>query len=246
MKHIVKFSGGAASAVVAKIVADLKLPNTYLLFHDTFTEPAGNNRFREEVSGYVGLPITNVSDGRNIWELFEDKGFLGNQRMSPCSAILKQEIGDRWIRQNLPATVYFGFTMEEHLRAQRTALKMEKLGAVAVFPLIEQRIGKNECLHRIEKCWGIRLPDMYSWAEHANCVPCVKGGLAYWGMVYLNAPEAFEKAAQVEEATGEQILKETRYGTLREELPHCLELAEKWKAKKDNESLFETPCDCSV
>lgn len=250
MTHVVKFSGGAASAVVAKLVADLKLPNTFLLFHDTKTEPEDNYRFRKDVSDYVGIPITDVSDGRNIWELFKDQGMLGNQRMTPCSAMLKQEIGDKWIKQNLPATVYFGFTAEEHLRAQRTAIKMQKLGVVARFPLIEQLIGKEECLRRVRDCWGIALPEMYEWAEHANCVPCVKGGLAYWGQVYLNAPSAFEKAAQVEEETGEQILKETRYGTLREELPHCLELAKQWRDQRDSlnrqVSLFETPCECAV
>lgn len=250
IKHVVKFSGGAASAVVAKIVADRHRDDTTLLFHNTYSEPADNDRFRQQVADYVGLPITDVSDGRTIWQLFEDEGMLGNQRMTPCSAMLKQEIGDKWLKANLPCVVYFGFTAEEHLRAQRAAVKMSKIGAVARFPLIEQHIGKDECLRRVRDCWGIQLPEMYEWAEHANCVPCVKGGLAYWGQVYLHAPDAWEKAAGVEDRTGEQILKETRYGTLREELPHCLNLAKEWRDKKAfngrQDSLFETPCECAV
>lgn len=248
MKHIVKFSGGAASALVASLVAEKHGSETILLYHDTKTEPADNDRFRREVAAHLNLPITEVSDGRNIWQLFEDKGFVGNNRITPCSEDLKQKLGDAYIKNNLPATVYFGFTVEEHLRAQRTAIAMQKIGAVAEFPLIKNRIGKDQCLRTIQKCWGIKLPDMYAWAEHANCVPCVKGGLEYWGLVFLHAPEAWHKAASVEDATGEQILKNTRYGTLREELDHCLVLvAKRMAASADKRAaLYETPCECST
>lgn len=63
MKHIVGFSGGLASAVVAKIVADTYgLEKVLLLFHDTKTEPIDNDRFRSEVSTYIGIPITEDID----------------------------------------------------------------------------------------------------------------------------------------------------------------------------------------
>lgn len=233
MKHVVKFSGGVASAVMAKIVAN-EQSNVILLYHSTKTEPPDNDRFRKEVATYIGLPITEVSDGRDIWEVFEDEKFLGNQRLAPCSRILKQEIGDTWIKENLPCKVYFGYTIEEKRRAQQITSRIETLGASVGFPLIEQGLSKDDCFRQV-KSWGVRLPQMYSWAGHANCVPCVKGGLAYWGEVYLNAPDAWEKAAAAEEKFGRQILKTSRYGTLREELPHCLELAAKRRDKKETQ-----------
>ena len=70
MKHVVGFSGGAASAVVAEIVSKAHPGNTVLLFHDTKTEPDDNERFRIEVADYLGLPITERSDGRDIWGVF--------------------------------------------------------------------------------------------------------------------------------------------------------------------------------
>lgn len=251
MLHIVKFSGGAASAVVANIVAKEHPEDTILLFHDTHTEPEDNGRFRKEVSAHIGLPITEVSDGRDIWKLFEDTKMLGCQRLSQCSRMLKQKLGDKFIRANLPAKVYFGFTPDEQDRADRITVKLEMMGAEAGFPLIDLGITKEECLHRVVNCWGVALPEMYTWAEHANCVPCVKGGLAYWGMVYKNARYAWDKAVDAEKRHGQQILKNTRYGTLEQELDHCLKLADKYEEKRrkglKQQSLFPQPCsECQL
>ena len=248
-RHVVTFSGGAASAVVAKLIADENPGTTVLLFHDTQTEPEDNYRFRREAAQFIGLPITEASDGRDIWQVFSDEGFLGNQRLTPCSKILKRIPGDTWLKANKPCKVYFGFTREEWQRACRTAARIDRdVGIECGFPLIERGIGKNDCLELVTNCWGLQLPKMYEWAEHANCVPCVKGGLAYWGMIHERHPEAWERAAQAERDTGYQILKETRYGTLEEELPHCLDLARKHEAKRNAEaaqgSLFEAPCEC--
>ena len=246
MLHVVKFSGGAASAVVASIVAKQNPGATVLLYHNTKTEPEDNDRFRRDVSHHLGLPITDISDGRDIWQLFDDEKFLGNQRLTPCSKRLKQDMGDRWIRQNLPCTVYYGFTSDEQDRADRVTVKMEMMGASAGFPLIDLGIPKKECLRRVVDCWEIALPEMYRWADHANCVPCVKGGLAYWGMVYRNARPAWDRAVAEEKRHGQQFLKSTRYGTLEHELPHCLRLADKYQRAKDCGqkvvSLFPQPC----
>lgn len=251
MLHIVKFSGGAASAVVADIVAKRHPRETILLFHDTKTEPVDNDRFRSAVASHIGLPITEMSDGRDIWQLFEDTNMLGCQRFSQCSRMLKQELGDKFIRKNLPCTVYFGFTPDEQDRADRITVKMEMIGAQAGFPLIDLGITKEDCLRLVTNSWGVALPEMYQWADHANCVPCIKGGLAYWGMVYKHARPAWEKAVAAEKKHGQQILKKTLYGTLEEELPHCLLLAEKYEAKKKKRRrttpLLSQPCsECAI
>ena len=43
MKHIIAFSGGAASAVIAQVVTR-KCPGAVLLYHSTKTEPSDNDR----------------------------------------------------------------------------------------------------------------------------------------------------------------------------------------------------------
>lgn len=246
IKHIVAFSGGAASSVCAKIVSEMRPNSTTLLFHDTKTEPEDNDRFRKDVSEYVGLPIVEISDGRDIWEIFDDEGYLGNGRNTMCSRILKQELSLKYLLENQPAILYMGFTFDNRdiQRAIRRKLFYRQKGIRVLYPLIAQKITKGDCLKMVE-CWGIKLPKMYEWAEHANCVPCIKGKLAYWGLIYIYERDAWEKASQKEDEFGNTILAD---GTLKELLPKCLGLAKK-RLKKNNsdqnqEQLFNSPCDC--
>lgn len=245
MKHIVAFSGGAASAVVASLVKKQYPESTILLYHSTKTEPDDNDRFRLEVADFLKATITEDSDGRDIWQLFDDENYIGDSHLTLCSRILKRERSLAFCQKNMPAMVYFGYSMEETDRAQRTFARYAQYGIDARFPLIEQRISKDECLHKVQDCWGIKLPEMYEWAEHANCIPCVKGGMAYWGIIAIKYPDVFAKAMNYEEKFGHHILHD---GFLSEEKSHCLELARAYLAKKDGKqrqgSLFSMPCEC--
>ena len=247
MNHIIGFSGGIASSVTSSLVLR-EHPDAVLLFHDTKTEPEDNDRFRQEVSQYLKTPITNDSDGRSIWEVFEDAGFLGNGRNTPCSRTLKQERSLSYLQEHAPATLYIGFTADEYRRAQRTFSRYAKYGIDVRFPLIEEQVSKEECFHRVTNCWNIRPPQMYEWAEHANCIPCIKGKKAYWGLIYRFERAAWEKASMYEEKFGHTIFTEA--GSLHEELSNCLRLAERYLQKKDGErrqeSLFTLPCECSL
>lgn len=248
MKHVIGFSGGIASAVMAKMVADEYQDATVLLYHSTNTEPEDNDRFRNEVADYIGIPITEDSDGRDIWQVFNDEKFLGSGRNTPCSRILKQERSLRYLKKNRPAILYIGFTLEEHRRAQRTFARYSKYNIEVKFPLISKRITKEECMHRVKNCWGIKPPSIYSWAEHANCIPCVKGKKAYWGLIYIYERTAWEKASKTEKNFRQKIFTEA--GTLEEELDNCLRLARTYLAKRESKrgqmNLFEYPCECAV
>lgn len=238
-KHIVAFSGGLASAVVAQMIAK-KHDNPILLFHDTKTEPEDNYRFRKEVSTLLDLPITERSDGRDIWQLFKDESYLGNARNTMCSRILKREQSIKFCKENLPCIIYFGFTPDEYMRAQHTKMIYLREGIETGFSLIDARISKARC-REIVKSWGIRPPAMYCHFNHANCMPCIKGKLKYWGLVYLYEREAWNRARQTEIDHGHTILTDGR--TLEDALPDCLRLA---GDNKNQEALFDMPCDCMV
>lgn len=245
MEHVVGFSGGAASAVTAKIVFDM-FDDATLLFHDTMTEPSDNDRFRSEVAKFIGLKITEDSDGRDIWQVFEDCGYLGNGRNTMCSRILKQERSLAYLQSHNPATLYIGFTIEEHKRRMNLELRYAKHGIPVAFPLIDQKIGKAECLHIVKNCWGIKLPRRYKFLTHANCIPCVKGKKAYWGLMYMFDRPAWDRAVQVEAKFCKTIFSEA--GSLKDELDNCLRLAKKHLDKIDaansQEELFNYPCEC--
>lgn len=239
MNHIVAFSGGLASAVVADIVvSDPVLSNVILLFHDTRSEPNDNYRFRGELSSHWDIPITEQSDGRDIWELFRDEGYLGNGRNAMCSRVLKRELAYKFVKENKPCIIYFGFTPDEWNRAQRVYSRYQQIGVEARFPLIDKKILKSGC-KKIVKGWGIRPPAMYCYFGHANCMPCIKGKLKYWGLVYKYEREAWERARQAEIEHDQTILTDS--GNLEEALPDCLRVA---KLNDKQESLFELPCDC--
>ena len=246
MKHIVAFSGGAASAVVAQIVAKEHPGETILLYHSTKTEPADNDRFRKEVAAHIGLPITEDSDGRDIWGVFDDVGFWTG-KFSPCTGYLKGNRSLAFCKQNLPCTLYFGYTMEEYDRAQRTLARYESHGILTGFPLLQKGIRKQECLDRVTNCWGLRLPEMYATFEHANCIPCVKGKKAYWGLIAMKYPEQFEKAVSYEEKYSHTVLPD---GYLTELKADLIVLGQRYLEKKSGRerqgSLFSLPCECGA
>jgi len=113
--HVIGFSGGIASSVTASLVLH-DHPEAVLLFHDTKTEPHDNDRFRADVAEYLQRPITEDSDGRDIWQVFEDEGYLGNGRNTMCSRILKQERSQAFLQAHQPAVLYIGFTIDEYHR----------------------------------------------------------------------------------------------------------------------------------
>lgn len=247
MEHVVGFSGGAASAVCAKIVRDT-FGSATLLFHNTHTEPIDNDVFRASVAKFLGLPITEDSDGRDIWQVFRDERMLGNGRNTMCSRILKQERSLAYLKAHQPATLYLGYTLEEGGRAQRALGRYAVEGINVAFPLIEHKLGKAECLHRISNCWGLSLPSRYDFLNHANCIPCVKGKKAYWGLMYLKERQAWDRAVQAEKEFGFTIFTEA--GSLEEELENCLRLANEYLGKREAEraqtDLFELPCECAA
>ena len=100
MKHVVMFSGGIGSWMTAKRVVDIFGPeDVTLLFSDVkgesdnphIGEDEDTYRFVEQAAEMLGAKLVTLIDGRNIWEVFRDRKFLGNSRLAPCSHELKQK-----------------------------------------------------------------------------------------------------------------------------------------------------------
>jgi len=120
------FSGGAASWMAARRVVEWHgTTDLTLLFTDTMTEDEDLYRFLDEASANVGVPVTRLSDGRDIWQVFKDSRFLGNTRADPCSRILKRDLSRRWIEEHCdPATtvIYLGMDWTEIHRLDRARI----------------------------------------------------------------------------------------------------------------------------
>ena len=81
MKHIVCYSGGHSSALVAvEVVRKFGKENVVLLNHDInqSVENEDIKRFKNEVSEYLGVPITYAShedfDKKDQFDICVDKG----------------------------------------------------------------------------------------------------------------------------------------------------------------------------
>jgi len=226
-KIIVGFSGGVSSAWCAGwALRAYPKDEVVFLFHDTKEEDEH--------------PVTEVSDGRSVTEIFHDEHAIANNRMAFCSRILKAEQRDRYFDQIRAEGVteilnVLGFSAKEEQRVQRAAGRAIQQGYACRFPMIEDKITKQQAA---DWCLGlgVRPPRMYLWSEHANCVGCVRGGKAYWLAVKENAPEIFEQRALLEEEFGHTILKDT---TLRE-----LAVVGLKRKVKQREAIEIGPCDC--
>ena len=100
LKRVVMFSGGIGSWAAAKMVAaKYGTENLYLLFTDVkgnaksphIGEDEDTYRFLKEAVANIGGQYIYLNEGRDIWEVFKDKRFLGNSRLANCSHELKQK-----------------------------------------------------------------------------------------------------------------------------------------------------------
>ncbi len=117
LTHVVMWSGGITSWATARhVIAQHGTASTVLLFADTLIEDEDLYTFNQQASAQLGVPITRVADGRDPWQVFEDKRWLGNTRIAQCSHVLKQEPCRAWLTDNTdPAStvVYVGIDWSE-------------------------------------------------------------------------------------------------------------------------------------
>ena len=102
MKYVVMFSGGIGSWASARRLVDQHgADNVICLFADVKGDNDTDNphigededtyRFIDDAIAQLGCQYVRVADGRNIWEVFRDKRYLGNSRQANCSHELKQK-----------------------------------------------------------------------------------------------------------------------------------------------------------
>lgn len=182
--RVILFSGGAASWAAARRVVDVWGTNgVTLLFTDTMTEDEDLYRFLDEAAQDIGIPVTRLADGRDIWQVFKDERFLGNSRIDPCSKILKRQLSRAWITEHCqPDTtvVYLGFDWTEVHRFERSQKAWHPWVVEAPMTKPPYRM-KAEMLGDLT-ARGIEPPRLYGLGfAHNNCGGgCVKAGRSHF------------------------------------------------------------------
>lgn len=216
MHHIVMYSGGLGSWATAMRVAERHgTKDMTLLFTDTLTEDEDLYRFLDDSSSLIGLPITRIADGRDIWQVFEDVRYMGNSRIDPCSRVLKREISRRWVEEHFApgdAMIYVGIDWSESHRMEKIRKQWSPYEVVA--PLTDRPyLDRSGILSQL-KGLGVRPPRLYELGfSHNNCGGfCVKAGQAQFFRLLETMPDRY---AEHEAAQERLFAKIGRYPFLR-------------------------------
>lgn len=213
MKHIVCYSGGHSSALVAiEVARRFGAEDLILLNHDInpAVEEQDIKRFKEEVAQYLGVPITYAN--HPLWDSMDQfdvsmntKSFKGATGMAICTSLLKTKPFNDYLKREFPnkdCIIYYGFDMNEKHRIQRRSSILAEQGFRSDYPLAlwDRTIQSTNEI-------GITPPNTYSVWKHANCTGCLKAGKQHWYLVYLNRKDIWEKAKQAEDFIGYSIMR---------------------------------------
>lgn len=201
------FSCGATSAVACKIAINrYGKDNVRVIYFDIDSAHRDNARFIEDCEEWYGVPI-ELHRGKyhDQFHVIAKTKYVNGAEGARCTGELKRKI-----REKLEKTIDFDgqvfgfeFTHKEIERSKRIPDTCKP-----IFPLIDNRISKENCLQMI-KDEGIELPEMYKLGyPNNNCIGCVKGGAGYWNKIRIDFPGYFNKMAKLEREVGRSCLKD--------------------------------------
>ena len=155
--------------------------------------------------------LTWLVEGRDPWEVFRDRKFLGNSRIDPCSKVLKREILDGWRRENANAATdvfCIGIGPHEAHRYHRLADRMAAEGWLYEAPLLGTFAGEVGAFGYMKNA-GIELPRLYDKNYmHNNCGGfCIKAGHAHYKNRFYADPDRYAYDAMMERKLAEYIGK---------------------------------------
>lgn len=210
-KIIAWWSAGVTSAVACKLAIDaFGSENVIPVYFKIDSAHPDNDRFQKECEDWYGLPIQvrRSNDYKDQFEVIQKTRYINGPAGARCTSELKKKVRFSVEKEVSYKHQVFGFeyTKKEINRAVRFLEQYPT--AAAIFPLIEHKMTKPECLFFLEKS-GIKRPKMYELGyPNNNCIGCVKGGAGYWNKIRKDFPEHFEKMAQLEEEIGATCLKD--------------------------------------
>lgn len=227
------FSSGAGSWAAARRVADKHgTDDLFLVFADVkgsnpsphAGEDEDNYRFLKEAAADIGGTLVWLNEGRDIWQVFYDKRFLGNTRQANCSHLLKQAPARDWLTRECDpsdTTVYVGIDWSEIHRLDTVIRKYEPYYVQA--PMADPPYLDKADIRQMLRDRGIEPPRLYELGfQHANCGGfCVKAGQAQFRHLLETFPERYayheRKETELREYLGKDvaILRDRRGGATR-------------------------------
>lgn len=274
MYYIASLSGGVSSAVAADLaIHRYGRKKVVLWFADTLAEDKDLYRFLDDCMARWGGKLYRYCDGRTPEQVAEDRRIIPNQKIAPCTHILKIQPFTRWLwKMPRPVTVLLGLNWtEQHRIDQRrwrhkkngrwqrpTGYQAKIPGVYEDFPLLWKPI-IHYPFQYVQNEMGIEIPDLYKLGfDHNNCGgECFRQSIGTWLLLRDVRPERFcakaawESVQQKELGTDYTIVRDQRGGKVRS-LPLSL-LAGRKRVRRQigddrQTSMFEdnTNCLCGI
>lgn len=192
------------NAVKEKKMIDTLLPEVYNDIHQRLEMLA-------EVAESVMKKTANVHwlhykhKGNFVtpWYLYEVKDFIGNSRIAPCSAIIKQRLAKEYVKHTFPdkdIEVVFGIDWSESHRMSAPVKHWSPWVSSVDFPLNREPWSTSDQRQARLQADGIGIPEMYEKGfPHFNCGGfCCRAGQGHFKLLLEEMPEVFEYHADKE------------------------------------------------
>lgn len=207
MSVIAWWSGGVTSAVATKI-ALAQYKDVQIYFCETNQHHIDNQRFKTECEKWYRQKIHVLTNTK--WKSVEkvlEHGYINGPSGAYCTKLLKKDVRIAVEKIVDFSAQVFGFEFEKKQTKRADRFIEQYPTSKAVFPLIEKKITKKDCMEMLLKN-SIELPEMYRLGySNANCIGCVKGGMGYWNKIRKDFPQVFERTAQLERKAGHTCIK---------------------------------------
>ncbi len=232
-RYVVMFSGGIGSWASARRIVDQHGPEDVTLL---FTDVKGDNsnphigededtyRFINDAVADLGCEYVRLADGRDIWQVFKDRRFLGNSRQANCSTTLKQIPAKQWIKQNTtPQTTSIIIGIDWTETHRRPAIVKAYQPYTVLFPMCDKPYLSKQDMMDWARERGLQPPRLYALGfAHNNCGGgCVRSGQGQFRKLLEIMPDRYavweQQEQEIRDYLGKDvtILKETRNGERR-------------------------------
>ncbi len=192
MTHWISVSGGLGSAISCIVAHENKL-DYEMVFADTLIEDDDLYRFIYEMSAKLGKKLHHLKDGRNPWQVFIYRRYIGNSRLAHCSDVLKTDMVRNFLETNATAgdILVLGMDLSELDRIERAE---KKWSPRKVSSLLNEFKCWRPTWKELLKRYNIAEPRLYSFGfPHNNCGGmCVKAGLTQFATLLKYFPDRYK------------------------------------------------------
>ena len=206
------WSAGVTSAVATKLaINEFGLDNVMPIYFEIDSAHEDNDRFKSECEEWYGkkIEIYRAPNHKDQFDVILKDKYVNGPGGARCTLVLKKKVRQKIERELKYDGQVFGFEYSKKEINRAIRFSEQYPSAKPLFPLIEHKMNKPECLYYLEDK-GIERPTMYKLGyKNNNCIGCVKGGAGYWNKIRVDFPKSFNKMAEAERTIGHSCIRGT-------------------------------------